>query len=269
MHSTRKRIFIIVTVVLFFLIPSSALAQISPNYVVGTGVVPSIDGVWHTEIWNEAVELPVAYSNITSIQPAYVRLMHDESWLYFIYDVPFDTTKPSTSTSELPFIVLVFDGKAMGFNATDPNDAEIVSEVTSTGQTAVNYVGSNYPNYHPYLGQVINQVTIVQTLGSSPHSSVPHRIWEGKLPLEPIIKNSPKDPDDQSPIIGFNTEVQDALGNWEQLQPLSKTYSIALLEIAPYPVPENLNLITPLLLTISILAAYGIKRNRNRALRNI
>ena len=126
---------------------------------------------------------------------------------------------------------------------------------------AVDYVGYNNPNYHPYLGQVIRNVTMAQKLGTSPHSNIPHRIWEGKIPLQPIIMNSPK-ADDLSPIIGFNTEVQDALGNWAQLQPLSDSYAVTLLKIAPYPVPENLNLIIPLLFVIVILGISAKKRSR-------
>jgi hypothetical protein len=249
-------------VILFLFIPSTAFAQLTPNYVVGTGTAPSIDGVWQPGEWTNGVELTIAHTNVSSIQPAYLRLIHDESWLYFIYDVPFDVTQPSNQVSQLPFIVLVLDGRANGFNPSDPNDAEIVSEVTSTGETAVNYVGFNNPNYHSYLGQVIKNVTIVQKLGTSPHSSIPHRIWEGKIPLQPIIMNSPKDPSDLSPIIGFNTEVQDALGNWVQLEPLTQTYSVTLLKIAPYPVPENVNLITSMLFVIAILGIYAIKRKR-------
>jgi hypothetical protein len=258
-YSARAVVLAISLVTLFLLIPSTAFAQLTPNYTVGTGTAPSIDGVWQPGEWSNAVELPVAYSNVSSIQPAYLRLTHDDLWLYFLYDVPFDTTPPSTQT-QLPFIVLVLDGTAKEFSPGDLNDAQIVGEVTSSGGMAIGYVGSNNPNYHPYLGQVIRNVTMAQRLGTSPHSNIPHRIWEGKIPLQPIIMNSPK-ADDLSPIIGFNTEVQDALGNSAQLQPLSNSYAVTLLKIAPYPVPENVNPIIPLLFAITILGIYAKKRN--------
>lgn len=257
----RTTVLAIALVTLFLLIPSSAFAQLTPNYTVGTAAGITIDGVWEPGEWTGGVELTIAHSNLTSIPPAYLRLAHDESWLYFIYDVPFDTTQP-TQASQLPFIALVLDGTAARFTPSDQNDIQLVSEITPSGETAVNYVGYNNPSYHPYLGQYIRNVTIVgQKLGTSPHSNVPHRIWEGRIPLQPIIMNSPK-AGDLSPVIGFNTEVQDALGNWEQLQPLSDTYGVTLLKIAPYPVPENLNLVTPLLLVISILGIYTLKRKR-------
>jgi len=260
-RSVRAVVLAIALVTLFLLIPSIALAQLTPDYTVGTGTAPSIDGVWQPGEWTNAVELPIAYSNVSSIQPAYLRLTHDESWLYFIYDVPFDTTPPSSQTPQTPFIVLVFTGNAGEFNPSDLNDAQIVGEVTSNGEIAVNYVGYNNPNYHPYLGQFIRNVTMAQKLGTSPHSNIPHRIWEGKIPLQPIIMNSPK-ADDLSPIIGFNTEVQDALGNWAQLEPLSNSYAVTLLKIAPYPVPENVNLIIPLLFAIAILSIYMKKKGK-------
>jgi hypothetical protein len=187
--------------------------------------------------------------------------------LYFIYDVTFDTTPASNSTPQTPFIVLVFDGNADGFSRYDLNDIELVGQVTPRGLTTLDYEGSNDTNYHPYLAQAISEIYLTQSMGPSPHSSTPHRIWEGKVPLQPLTLNSPKTLGDLSPIIGFNTEVQDALGNWVQLQPLTQTYSVVFLKIAPYPVPENLNLITPFLLAIAILGLYTTKRKRiSRAL---
>jgi len=253
----------VVLIALAFRLTPTVSAQLAPNYTVGAGNAPPLDGVWHSGQWDDAVELKVAYSNESSLQPAYLRLMHDTLYLYFIYDVPFDTIRAVNATPQLPFMVLVFAGDAKEFSQYDLNDAQLIAEVKSNGETALNIFNGNNPNYQPYLAQAIKDIVIVQAMGSSPHSSKPHRIWEGKIPLQPITMNSPSS-SDGLPIIGFNTIVQDALGNAVELQPLSNPYAMTLLKIAPYPVPENLNLITPFLLATVVLSVYAMSRNRKR-----
>ena len=249
--------------------PLTIRAQTSPIlvYTVGTGTAPVLDGKWHQGDWDDAVEIPVQYSLGDPLPTAYIRLKHDTAWLYFIYDVPFDTTQDEQlpQAPQLPAIVLELDGNAEPFSQYNLNDCRLTGEVTSTGATGVGYGRSNVTNYQPYLVQYLHSINITQSLGPSPHSGTLHRIWEGRIPLYPLTMNAPKAAD-FSPVIGFNTEVQDALGDAEQLQPLTQTYNIVYLKIAAYPVPENLNLLTPFLLAILILGVYVRKNKRSRIL---
>lgn len=261
-RAVKTAVVAIAVIALFLRIPVTTHAQATAIYTVGTSTPPTLDGKWEAGEWDNGVELAVAYSLGGPLQPAYLRLMHDTAWLYFIYDVTFDTTQVSEKTPQDPVIVLVLDGTAQPFSPYNLNDCQLTAEVRTNGEMSIGYGGSNETNYHPYLTQYLRQVNVTQSMGPSPHSSTPHRIWEGRIPLEPLIVNAPKAAD-FSPVIGFNTEVQDALGNAEQLQPLTQTYSIVYLKIAAYPVPENVNLITPFLLAIAVLAIYAHKRNRN------
>jgi hypothetical protein len=267
MQFVKTAVFLGVFIALFLQVPANTHAQTQAIavYTVGTGTAPALDGKWHESDWDDAVELQVQYSLGDPLPPAYIRLKHDTAWLYFIYDVPFDTTQDQAlaQAPQLPTIVLEFDGNAEPFSQYNLNDCRLTGQVTSTGTTGVGYGRSNVTSYQPYLVQYLHSINITQSLGPSPHSDTPHRIWEGRIPLYPLIMNAPKAPD-FSPVIGFNTEVQDALGNAVQLQPLTQTYSIIFLKIAAYPVPENLNLITPFFLTLIVLTVYAVMRSRRR-----
>ena len=268
-RSVKTAVFVVVFIALFLQTPATLHAQTSSTlvYTVGTGTAPTLDGKWHQGDWNDAVELSVQYSLGGPLPPAHIRLKHDTAWLYFIYDVPFDTTQDQglPQAPQLPAIVLEFDGNAEPFSQYNLNDCRLTGEVTPSGTTGVGYGRSNITSYQPYLVQYLHSINMTQSLGPSPHSNTPHRIWEGRIPLYPLTMNAPKAAD-FSPVIGFNTEVQDALGNAEQLQPLTQTYSIVYLKIAAYPVPENLNLLTPFILAIFILGVYVRRNKRSRVL---
>lgn len=188
-------------------------------YVVGyQSKAPTIDGVWGDGEWDDANELTIAnVSNKVNdkIGNAYFRAKHDDKLLNWIAAAPFDDgTVIAPYPKDQTTINFNIDGNDDGLDVKDPNDTTFWARVEN-GQASLGYLTTN-----SYLLADPSQIKIVENIGTSPHSDKPHRIWEGSLPLEPMIRNSPKTQDDSSPLINVQIGVGDTYGNYITLTPL-------------------------------------------------
>lgn len=228
-------------------------------YAVGSqSNTPTIDGVWSDGEWDDAGQLTL--SNVSKqvnnkIGNAYFRAKHSSDSFNFIIDVPFDdgtqVQKPAQSQTG---INLIIDGNDNGLDSNDLNDPFFGANFLGPGGTFEwGFIGDSY------LKQAASQIKMAQGIGTSPNSNNNHRVYEGSLPLEPMIRNSPKTNDDLLPLIGCDVVANDTYGNAVTLVSSPNTMSF---KIAPYPVPENLELITPLALATLLLTVYSSRRNR-------
>jgi hypothetical protein len=236
-------------------------AQYAIDYVVGTtGAPPNIDGHWGSNEWNTAIEIVVNKTSSPTIRAAYLRLEHDDKWLYFIYDAPFDNVAGPFTSKNTPWIWFTFDGNADGYLKTDPNDLIVVARTYGNGTVTFAFLLGDFDGY---LYNARSQISVTENLGTSPNSNVNHRIWEGRVPLGPLTLNSPKMPDG-SPVIGFYTIVDDSAGHSVSLLPPSSKdpATVVRLKIAPHPVPENIEPLIPLSIAIFVVGFYSHRKVR-------
>ena len=177
-----------------------------------------------------------------------MRLTHDDSSLYGIVDVDSDfgaTWNVGNKTYE-GSITFLFDGNNDGmFQSNDKSDYVVGF---SPGYTGASVFSKSFSNFS-------SQVAAGISVWSSPHSSLPHRIYEFSIPLQPLIKYAPIE--NEEPVIGFelivvyySQGVCDVMG--------SSTVPGELI-FSPIPVPENLNLIMPLVFLFVVIFFCNLK----------
>jgi hypothetical protein len=239
---------LVLSIMLLILGPQPANSQATSNGVhilAGVAIVkPSIDGLWQQDEWNDANEYRFSsiYYQVNLFAEAYVRCKHDDSLLYWLIDVPSDNgatythgAQNSTGTARFSLIPPSF-----GFAITPSGNTTLLTFLYGT------------PTYS-------SQISVGQQLGVSPHSSKLHRAYEISMPFVPLLQynNTIANP----PMISFDLTVTDSYGNGLDL---SGPPYISVLEFGLVPVPENIEPLMPLVLTILTLPFLLTQNKRSQ-----
>jgi len=225
----------------------SAASQITTIPVGLANVKPSVDGLWKTGEWDDAVESNVSYVSSngnyvpSQISQAFVRLKHDGTNLYGIVDVPTDTGPAINKDAS---VIVSFNGPWTGTDDTVLAASDQNGNITLTSPT---YTASIY---------------IAQNVGVSPHSDVNHRVWEFELPIKYLIQQPTKEP----PKIGFQLGVTDWHKNSHWLLPPNEQLNgpFAQLQFGNTVLPENVSLLLPLMFLMTCLLAYWKRRAQGK-----
>ena len=221
--------------------------------VAGLAVVkPSIDGVWSTGEWNDANEyyFSYVYSTVYGMAEAYLRCKYDNSSLYLIIDVPSDNGSAYTSEGKnyTGNLAISLDLNMDGLSTSDKADPEFI--ISSLANETMVYYSANEPSWS-------SQVIAAQKLGSSPHTTKPHRIYEISMPLQPLLQYGEHSSSDNLPAINIALSVRDSFGNGLGL--VGPPY-LSELDFAARPVPENLEPVIPLALVVLLVGLYKHRR---------
>jgi hypothetical protein len=224
---------------------------------VTVGIVtrqPSIDGVWERGEWDNAVSYNVTAEATSHAETSStIRLLHDNTTLYGLIDVPSDSgSSHSDSNGHVNWgsVMLTFQDLA---NASQP--FTWISLLTNYKQVAS--VGL-VCQCSTQLASVIKlHIKAATGLTTTSFSNATHRIWEFSAQLYPYIATSQLTQDVSS--IGFNVQVSDSAGN--QMSLLS-TSQLAQLSFAATPLPDLTNI--PFLLPFSMLLSILLLRKRRK-----
>ncbi len=140
------------------------------------------------------------------IAEAYLRCKYDNSSLYLLIDVPSDNGSAYTSEGKnyTGNLAIFLDLNMDGLSTSDKADPEfIISSIAN--ETTVSY-SANEPSWS-------SQVIAAQKLGSSPHATKPHRIYEISMPLQPLLQYGEHSSPDNLPAINIELSVRDSFGN--------------------------------------------------------
>jgi hypothetical protein len=205
------------------------------HIVAGVVIVkPSIDGVWQKGEWDDANEYRFSsvYYQVNGLGEAYVRCKHDNSSVYWLVDVTSDNGSAYvkggqnlTGTAAFGFVP-----SYLGFVIVASGNRTLLSFLFGT------------PTFS-------SQISAAQQLGVSPHSSKLHKVYEISVPFEPLRQYSSRV--DNLPAVSLDLTVTDSYGNGLDL---SGPPYISVLEFGVIPVPENIDPLIPLTLTILTLA---------------
>jgi hypothetical protein len=214
---------------------NSQEASSGVHIVAGVVVVkPSIDGIWQQGEWDDANEYRFSsiYYQVNMLGEAYVRCKHDNSSLYWLIDVPSDNGSTYTRGGQnlTGTATFSFIPSYLGFAVTPSGNSTLLTFLFGT------------PTYS-------SQISVAQRVGVSPHSSKLHRAYEVSMPFEPVLQYN--NTIDNLPAVNLDLTVTDSYGNGLDL---SGPPYVSVLEFGVMPVPENVEPIIPLALTILILA---------------
>jgi hypothetical protein len=212
-------------------------SQVTSNGVhvlAGVAIVrPSIDGLWQQDEWDDANEYRFSsiYYQANLLAEAYVRCKHDNSSLYWLIDVPSDNGATYTHGGQNLTGTAVFSFISSNLGLA----------ITPSGNNTLLTFFHGIPTYS-------SQISVGQQLGVSPHSSKLHRAYEISMPFEPLLQYN--NTLDNLPAVNFELSVTDSYGNGLAL---SGPPYISVLEFGLVPVPENVEPLIPLALTILTL----------------
>jgi hypothetical protein len=229
---------LVLTIILLMLRMQPVNGQATPSgvhMVAGLVVVkPSIDGLWQQGEWDDSNEYRFSsiYYQVNMLGEAYVRCKHDDSLLYWLVDVPSDngSTYNRGGQNLTGTVTFSFIPSYLGFAITP-----------SRNGTLLTYLFGR-PTYS-------SQISVAQQLGVSPHSSKLHRAYEISMPFEPLLQYN--NTIDNLPAVSLDLTITDSYGNGLDL---SGPPYISVLEFGVVAVPENIEPVIPLALTILTLA---------------
>jgi len=153
---------------------------------------PSIDGLWQSQQleWAGAIGYTLPIGADPMVSPS-IRLMHDNTTLYGLIDVPPDLGGSGG-------VVLRFYT-----NATAAEENLTVS--FSAGQPQLVLVNAS----EPVVGLIRQHARVATTLSATVHSQSKHRVWEFSIQLSPFLLRSVLD----GTSMGFQVTVTDSTGN--------------------------------------------------------
>jgi hypothetical protein len=224
---------------------NSQVASNGVHVLAGVAIVkPSIDGIWQDDEWNDAnaYRFSSIYYQVSLSAEAYVGCKHDDSVLYCLIDVPSDNGATYTRGEQNLTGTARFSLIPPSFGFT----------ITPSGNTTLLTFLHGTPTYS-------SQIAVGQQLGVSPHSSKLHRVYEISMPFEPLLEHN--NTIGTSPAISFDMTVTDSYGNGLDL---SGPPYISVLELGPVPIPENIEPLMPLALTILTLPFLLTQEKRSR-----
>jgi hypothetical protein len=213
-------------------------------------VKPDIDGVWQLNEWNDANELQLSPCN----GEAYMSLKHDKSSLFGIVDVVSDNGSTWMECSKGPY-----DGVAIFTFDADNDGTAVFTQGGRTYEVGFNQLWPNITFVSDSALSFKSRISVAVMLGPSPHNSTNHRIYEFSIPLQPLTSYAPLE--NGTSVIGFNLLVQynkgnDAICNITNatLGPGKGPASLAELYFGLIVVPENIDLIMPLMFALMVLS---------------
>jgi hypothetical protein len=223
-----------------------------------SAVKPHIDGVWAVGEWDDANEYRFlsVWHNVNGLGEAYVRCKYDNSSLYWLIDVPSDdgSTYTSQGKNYTGNAGIFLDLNMDGLNTNDKADPEFIMNAYPNGTTISGFF-ANKPSW-------ASEISAVQKLGSSPHSSKAHRVYEVSMPLQPLLQYNKQNLADNLPAINVTLSVADSYGNGIDL---IMAPSLSVLEFSGKPVPEDIEPLIPLFLALLIIGSYSHKKQTTRS----
>ena len=234
---------------------TSTTVSSSPSLVAGLAIVkPKIDGVWSPGEWDDANEyyFSYVYSTVYGMAEAYLRCKYDDSSLYLLVDVPSDngSTFMSEGKNYTANLAISLDLNMDGLSTSDKADPEFI--IYSNANVTTVTFSANEPSWS-------SQIIVAQKLGSSPHESKPHRIYEISMPLQSLLEYGEHSYPDNLPDINIALSVRDSFGNGLGL--VGPPY-LSELDFGARPVPENIEPLLPLALVALIVGFYKHRKRR-------
>jgi len=238
-------------------------AQAAIEVTVGvTTVKPDIDGLWQQDEWQNAIEYKVLLGLTGPAKvPAYFRMMHDDSALYGVFDVPSDigTAGAEGSGGITDALLLAFYyGEFLNPNV---NQTQLywefglsINQTTNRADVAVN---CRCPGEDP--NTIVAHSKVAASLSTTKQSNSRHRVWEFSIPMNPYVIKSSLATD---PSIGFAVIVFDSTGN--ELLFVNANQQRATLAFVSTVVPENQNsqVALPLVLALPLIFMYDRKHHK-------
>jgi hypothetical protein len=238
---------------------------------IGTGSVPNVNGVWESDEWDDAVQLPLKYlaRKINDKGQAFLRLKHNydgtnlsDARLFGIGDILSDDgsiqSKDLIGGGFLSFNVDSNDDGSVNLTTPDPADYHFLID---------SYDGKNYLcealngwNADSFT-KGANKAVGASTIGVSPNSNVNHRMIEFSLPLEPILKYAPSDQGGNR-VIGFQVFAVDSYNN--ALSLFQGVDQLGNLTFGAIPLPEPGEVLLPASLAITSYAATRYSKDKRR-----
>jgi hypothetical protein len=256
MNSKSPSVILILTILVVALSALPARGQTATEFTVGTTTTtPSIDGQWQKGEWDNAIE----YKLVIGLQrpvtnPAFIRMVHDNSNLYGIIDVPSD----NGTTYQLMNGDTIFGLASLMFYYGAVLNPKNQTQAYTYVQLAVNRT-------QVIVGVICNALCDpdsisahsrgAASLSGTIHLNTKHRVWEFLIPMYPFIVKSPLN---SNPKIGFDVMVSDSSGN--------NLAQHASLTFASTPVPEIISgqVILPVALVTPLILLFQYRRKRAR-----
>jgi hypothetical protein len=213
---------------------------------------PSIDGRWQAGEWENAVEYNLAIGSISNVKTSpTIRLLHDNTTLYGLIDVPSDSGGSYTDSNghiNYGSVMLTFNNFA---NTTQP----IIWVSLETDYKQLAGVGVICQCSTQLAAEIKSHTSASTGLTTTSSSNAKHRIWEFSLQLYPNI--TPKPLTQNASSIGFNAQVSDSEDNQMSLVAASK---VAQLSFAAIPLPDITNI--AVMLSFSMIVFLLLLRKR-------
>ena len=238
-------------------------AQTAIEVTVGVATVrPDIDGLWQQGEWQNAINYKVLLGSTGPAKtPAYFSMMHDDSTLYGIFDVPSDNgAAPAATGTITDFLLLVFYYGEL-LNPT-VNQTQLVWEfalsINQTTNQAEVAVQCRCPGEDP--NAIVAHSKVAASLSTTEQSSARHRVWEFSIPMNPYVIKSSLATD---PTIGFAVKVVDSSGNALFFVNANQHVTLAFVSTL---VPENRSsqVALPLALTLPLILIFIYERKYHK-----
>jgi hypothetical protein len=239
---------------------------------VGTGSIPSTDGIWENGEWDDAVQVTLSsyIQQVNDKAQAFMRFKHNydgtnlsDARLYGIGDILSDDGSQFTDQGQKYYGYLAFS-----FDSNNDGGLNVSGDPADYHFLIDSYDGKNYLcealndwNADSFT-KGANKAVGASTIGTSPNSNVNHRMIEFSLPLEPILRYGPKDQNGNY-VVGFNAFASDSYGN--QIGILHES-QLAQLIFGATPLPESGDILLPasLALTSYVASRWNKKRLSRR-----
>lgn len=248
----------IVIVIVFSTHLGNAAAQSTttiPFYAGTTSQQPSINGQWEAGEWGNTETYNLTIGSHANLRPN-VRLLHNNSSLYGLVDVPSDTGGTFIDSN---------GQKSWGWVALDFYYGTFFPAAGSTQPFFVFYLSTNQTG--PYMGLYVygnssienkgfdaQRHSIVTTsLSTTTLANTKHRIWEFSLQLFPYIV--PESLTQNATNIGFNVRAVDSGGNMMYLVGESQPGRLIFTEM-PLSEVSNIVVMIPLAVSISLFLLH-------------
>ena len=257
LSSFQSSLILTVVILLFSLVLANVWAQATTTIAVNTAATtPSIDGRWQVDEWSGArVANLTLESNATVGSSPTLRLLHDNTTLYGLVDVPSD----NGGTFADPIGHAVYGSLTLTFsNLANMSQSPVwITVQTNHWEIAkVSVICQCSPTLVAWIKSHTNAAT---SLVPTESSNTQHRIWEFSLRLYPSLTAKPLTQDE--PFIGFNAQGSDSKGNEFSLVTGS---NLVQLNFAVTLLPEATNV--EVILLVTMFVSLMILRKRTKRL---
>jgi hypothetical protein len=173
----RKKFLLSLIVVIALVAPLAHAQSVDCPH---SGIAVTIDGKWGSGEWDEGAELPLKTWSGYKTGEGFVMIKYDESYFYAIVDFMSVSTASGSDGAGI-----TLDTKNDGGNKAKSDDYRFDVDYKGQGSMAQG-TGTGFEWGLPLPAGVLVDASI----GSSPHSSKNHPIYEFRIPLSIFPKTS-------------------------------------------------------------------------------